>query len=168
MLAYFGLQYTSPSIVAGLLMVLLIVRFVLSKPKAPQANHVKFLFLAVIILLSFSLFTGSEFGIRFYPVAVSLIFFCVFAYSIVFPPTVIERLARLTKSSFSPAGVQYTRKVTYAWCIFFILNGAISFYTCLFSDMETWTLYNGLISYILMGILGASEWLIRQTIKHKH
>ncbi|MDU0353029.1 hypothetical protein RS130_02950 [Paraglaciecola aquimarina] len=167
-LAYLGLQYTSPSVVAGVLMGLLVLRFAVYKSKAKQEKHVKLMFLAVLILLTFSLFTDSQFGIRFYPVAVSLIFLCLFAYSLIFPPTVIERLARLTNNDFSPAGVKYARKVTIAWCLFFVLNGSISFYTCMYSDMQTWTLYNGVISYVLMGILGAAEWLIRQTVKHKH
>lgn len=164
-IAFLGLQYTSPSVVSAILIGLLVLRFTVNRSKAGQENHVKLLFVAVFILLTFSLLTDSQHGIRFYPVAVNLIFLALFAYSLIFPPSVIERIARIKHSDLSPLAVGYTRKVTFVWCGFFIVNGSISFYTFMFSDMEIWALYNGVISYILMGVLGTAEWLVRQKVK---
>ncbi len=92
----------------------------------------------------------------------------VFGYSYFKPPTVIESLARLTEPNFSEAGVRYTTNVTVVWCAFFVVNGAISLYTALYSSIDIWTLYNGLLSYILMGILMGVEFLIRQKVKKSH
>ena len=76
----------------------------------------------------------------------------------------VERLARIREPHLSPAGVRYTRKVTQVWCGFFIGNGAIALFTVLYADMRLWTLWNGVIAYILMGTLMASEWLVRQRV----
>ncbi|MFT2091849.1 hypothetical protein [Paraglaciecola sp. 2405UD69-4] len=167
-IAYFGLKYCSPSIVSGLLIALLALRFVLDKSSTYKPKHFKWIFGAVLTLLVFSLLSNSDYGIKFYPVAMSLMFFAVFGYSLISPPTIIERFARIKNKNLSDYGVSYTRFFTKVWCVFFIINASISSYTAMYSDIEIWTLYNGVISYVLMGVLGASEWLIRQTVKHKH
>jgi len=61
--------------------------------------------------------------------------------------------------------IPYTRKVTIIWCGFFMLNGVLALLTTLYASDRIWALYNGLISYCLMGLLFAGEWLVRP--KHK-
>jgi uncharacterized membrane protein len=41
----------------------------------------------------------------------------------------------------------------------------MALYTALFTSMATWTLYNGLIAYLLMGLLFAGEYLVRLRVK---
>jgi uncharacterized membrane protein len=48
------------------------------------------------------------------------------------------------------------------WCGFFILNGCMAAWTAFAASRETWALYNGLISYLLMGVLFAGEWVFRR------
>ncbi|MEL2256273.1 hypothetical protein AAER79_32680, partial [Klebsiella pneumoniae] len=55
--------------------------------------------------------------------------------------------------------------VTQVWCGFFIINGAIALFTVLHADISLWTLWNGMIAYLLMGTLMAGEWLVRQRVK---
>ena len=50
------------------------------------------------------------------------------------------------------------------WCLFFIVNGAIALVTVLSKNQALWTLYNGLISYLLMGTLLGGEWLYRKRV----
>ena len=78
---------------------------------------------------------------------------------------IIERLARLQEPDLPPEGVRYTRKVTWAWCGFFIVNGGIAAWTALYADLAAWTLYNGCISYLLMGLMFAVEWLCRRRVR---
>ena len=59
----------------------------------------------------------------------------------------------------------YTRKVTQAWCAFFILNGLAAAATVWLGDRWLWSLYNGFIAYVLMGILMGTELLIRRKVK---
>lgn len=101
----------------------------------------------------------------YYPVLVNVLLLLLFAYSLFSPPTVVERLARITEPQLDATGVAYTRRVTQVWCGFFIVNGAIALATCLSGDIALWTLYNGGISYLLMGALMGIEWIVRKRIR---
>ena len=79
----------------------------------------------------------------------------------------IERFARIQEPDLDHEGVIYTRKVTIAWCLFFLSNGLIALYTVFYSSIEIWTLYNGFVSYILMGLFFAVEYLIRLKVRGK-
>ena len=92
----------------------------------------------------------------------------VFSFSLFKPPSVIETFARLKEKNLNKKGIKYTEKVTLIWCLFFIINGCISFYTALYSELEFWMLYNGFISYILMGCLFLGEFLVRLKVKRHH
>jgi acyl-coenzyme A synthetase/AMP-(fatty) acid ligase/3-hydroxymyristoyl/3-hydroxydecanoyl-(acyl carrier protein) dehydratase len=54
---------------------------------------------------------------------------------------------------------------TLIWCGFFILNGGIAGYTVFFTPDAVWSVYNGGISYLLMGILFFGEIMIRKAVK---
>jgi hypothetical protein len=52
------------------------------------------------------------------------------------------------------------------WVIFFALNAGISFDSA-FRSLEWWSLYNGIISYLLIGSLMGGEYLIRRQFKRR-
>ncbi|OXY81028.1 hypothetical protein [Oceanimonas doudoroffii] len=108
---------------------------------------------------------GARLGLQFYPVLVNLSLLLVFGGSLFGSRTVIERLARLREPDLPPEGVAYTRKVTQAWCVFFALNGAVSAGTMLWASPAVWALYNGLIAYLLIGLMLAGEWVIRRRVR---
>jgi uncharacterized membrane protein len=103
--------------------------------------------------------------LKLYPALVNAALLCVFAASLIQPPSMIERLARLADPALPPAAVAYTRRVTAVWCLFFAGNGAVALATALWGSDELWALYNGLIAYGLMGLLFSLEWLVRQRVK---
>jgi len=102
---------------------------------------------------------------KVYPVAVSLAVAAVFALSLCFPPSIIERIARVTEPDLPPAGVIYTRRVTAVWVGFLLLNAGISTATALCGSLELWALWNGLLSYLAMGLLFAGEFLVRRRVR---
>lgn len=117
----------------------------------------------VLCLLSLAF---SAIGFMFYyPVAVNLIMLAVFASSLKGEQSIVERLARLQDPNLSPRGVRYTRNVTKAWCVFFVLNGAIAATTALIGDLKLWTWWNGLLSYGAMGLMFGGEYLLRCRLK---
>ncbi|WP_447856435.1 hypothetical protein [Enterobacter sp. WI-ESBL-E8] len=120
--------------------------------------------LAGVVLCMASALLHAHQWVLFYPVVVNLVMLLVFGGSLWTTMPMVERLARIREPHLSPAGVRYTRKVTQVWCGFFIGNGAIALFTVLYADMRLWTLWNGVIAYILMGTLMASEWLVRQRV----
>ena len=103
-----------------------------------------------------------------YPVAVNLALLASFGWSLRRPPTVIERMARLQEPDLPAYAVAYTRRVTQAWCLFFLLNAAVSSATALWATEAVWALYNGVIAYGLMGLMFAAEWLIRGRVRRRN
>jgi uncharacterized membrane protein len=117
------------------------------------------------VLGGVTLLGNSVLPLKLYPVLVSTVLFAVFAASLARPPSAIERLARLTDPDLPPAAVAYTRRVTQVWCGFFVFNGTVSLGTALWGSPATWALYNGLLAYVLMGVLFGGEWLMRRRVK---
>jgi uncharacterized membrane protein len=103
--------------------------------------------------------------LKLYPVLVNALLLLVFGVSLWRGPPVVERLARLTEPDLPPEGVAYTRRVTKAWCFFFMANGAIAAATAWWASTDTWALYNGFIAYLLIGAMFGGEWLLRR--RHK-
>lgn len=113
----------------------------------------------VLVIATFVFNDGLP--LKLYPVLVNMALLGVFALSLWWPPTVIERLARLGHPDLPPEGVRWVTNVTKAWCLFFVLNGGIALWTALHASDATWALYNGVIAYVLIGAMLAGEWLFR-------
>lgn len=122
--------------------------------------------IALFLIAGLAILNDSKVALHFYPVLVNVSLLVVFGFSLYWPPTIVERMARLTEPTLDAHGVHYTRRVTQVWCVFFIANGAISSWTALIDNEKIWTLYNGFISYILMGALFAGEWLVRRRVRN--
>ncbi|MBU3003483.1 hypothetical protein [Paraglaciecola arctica] len=166
-IAYVGLSYGSPSLVALGLIVILLLRYKFGHSLLLNTTYVRLFIVTVIVVLGYSLITDSSYGIRFYPVVTSLLFLGIFAISLWSEQSIIERIARIREPDLPESAISYTRKVTISWCVFFLINGIIAFYTAVYSDIEIWTLYNGFISYCIMALLTAVEWLVRKKYKYK-
>ncbi|KPQ25196.1 MAG: putative membrane protein [Halomonas sp. HL-48] len=133
--------------------------------RMPQARY-----LAMVMAASLLTLGGlghAELGMRAYPVTVNAIMLSIFMASLCKGMPIVERLARLREPDLPPAGVRYTRRVTWAWCGFFTANGAIACWTALYADLAVWSLYNGVISYVLIALMFAGEWLIRRRFRSR-
>jgi uncharacterized membrane protein len=115
----------------------------------------------VIVLALVSMWRGSHDAMLYYPVLMNAGMLLLFGSSLAFPPTIVERIARLRHPDLPDEAVPYLRRVTLAWCVFFIGNGAVALYTATLTSFETWALYNGLIAYLLIGAMFAGELLTR-------
>ncbi|WP_041863163.1 COG4648 family protein [Bordetella petrii] len=104
---------------------------------------------------------NTESALRAYPVMMNALLLLAFGVSLVRGRPVIERLARLRQPCLPPEGVRYTRRVTQVWCGFFLVNGLIAAALGVWGSWRAWTWYNGAISYALIGMLLAGEWLVR-------
>ncbi len=105
--------------------------------------------------------------LRWYPVFVNGSMLVLFGVTLLRPPSMAERLARLKEPDLPPHAVEYTRKVTMAWCGFFLVNGSIAAATSLWGTDAQWALYNGGIAYGLMGVFAGAEYLVRLRVKAK-
>lgn len=113
-----------------------------------------------------SLLLQDEFWLKFYPVLMSLGSASVFAYTLFRPPSMIERFARLHQPHLPESGVHWTRQVTKVWCGFLIINALVALLT-VFLATSIWAIYNGFISYLLMGVLLLGEYLLRRRQQKK-
>ena len=118
-----------------------------------------------IVLAAIAVWANMLLPLKLYPVLVSCVMLALFGYSLRFPPTMIERLARLRQPNLHPLVVMYMRRVTQIWCVFFVINGSIGLGTALWASEAVWSLYTGVISYVLMGILFGGELLYRPRFK---
>lgn len=153
---YFSLGNIEPRWIALILLSVAVLRALTSPEK-----FWRYAAGAALLLALLSMYLNHATPLKLYPVIVSATLLCVFSISLWHPPTVIERLARLQDPNLPVEAIAYTRKVTLVWCFFFLLNGSIALFTALYASDKIWALYNGLISYCLMGILFGGEWLIR-------
>ncbi len=166
---YFGLQYLQPKYLAISLAALVILRALFTNNQLLKA--IKGLWIVILVigltLAGFSYFSNTDLGLKLYPVIITGSFLALFSYSLFNPPSVIERLARLQEPELPPEGVRYTKAVTQVWCGFFVFNMVAALYTVFFTTTEVWALYNGLISYLLMGALFISELAYRKWVLQK-
>ena len=107
-------------------------------------------------------------ALKFYPAVINLAIFILFFSSTFTNETVIQKIARMMEGKELPDIVKnYTRKLTYVWCVFLLFNFLVSSAT-IFMSSKIWTVYNGCISYLLTGLLFAVEYVIRIRFKRKH
>ena len=153
---WFGMGRLEPRWLAGMLLLVVIARALGKREPFWWAAAV-----GAAVLVAAAWAANDALPLKLYPVLVSAVLLGLFGMSLRHPPTAIERLARLQDPDLPSEAIPYTRKVTIVWCVFFVVNGSISAGTALWATDAVWALYNGLISYLLMGALFAGEWLVR-------
>ena len=160
LLVYFGLQHFEPRWAAAFLVTMVLLRLGSSRTLSSYG------FAAAVIALGVLASVGNAWlPLKLYPVGVNLFFLITFGLSLVYPPSAVERLARIKEPNLSEQGVFYTRWVTQVWMCFFVINGSIALGTALWASDAVWTVYNGLIAYCLMGALAGGELLVRRWLK---
>lgn len=161
-IVYFGLSHLPISVLGGSLFVLFMIRLLASlwhhkktaQELIPMALGVGGVLLAATIL-------QSEKLLLFVPVAMNVVLLLSFGATLFKGTPMIERFATLAGEEITERVQGYCRRVTWVWVGFFSLNGTVALYTVLFASKEVWTLYNGLISYTLIGALMGVEYLFR-------
>ncbi|HAT1681603.1 TPA: DNA gyrase subunit B [Klebsiella oxytoca] len=159
----FGLAHNSLYWLLPLMALLLLIRFRQTRRQAEPLRVVtQVVAVAGITLCVASYLLKTHQLLLFYPVVVNAVMLAVFGGSFWSGIPIVERLARLRDPHIPETAVHYTRRVTQIWCAFFIFNGGVALFTALHGDMSMWTAWNGMIAYLLMGLLMGSEWLVRR------
>lgn len=161
---YFGISYFSPRYLALGFGFVFILRFALSI----KQRQMLLLSIGGMVISLIGILTNQEIIIKLYPVLINLSLYLLFFYSLFRPRSMIENLARIRTPNLSQAAINYTRKLTKIWCIFFIINGGIALWTAFCTPVKIWAFYNGFLSYIFIGILFVSEFIYRQYARRKN
>ncbi|MDR1996726.1 MAG: hypothetical protein LBQ83_00110 [Candidatus Margulisbacteria bacterium] len=130
------------------------------------ALRLVWLVLAVLLSLGLGVYQNPLF-LKLYPALISLLFLGAFGLSLSGGESIIEKFARRSGAPLDNRARAYCRKVTLCWCAFFVFNLLMSLTSAFFLPLEWWTLYNGLIAYLLMGCLFAGEWLVRRQVSQR-
>lgn len=158
-LVYFGLQHWSYRVFGFMIIAVGIGKFYLSRSKARKNDA---LLLAVTVLCGLLIWAfPSELAVKLYPVCMSALVGSFFALSLWQKESLIERLARLSGAEMTPDAVRYTRRLTALWAILLYVNGLIALYLARFGTTESWTLYCGFLSYVILGGFMGGELLFR-------
>lgn len=120
-----------------------------------------------LLLAAAAIISNAWLPLKLYPVMVNVAMLCAFGFSLISPPSMVERLARLREPDLPAEAILYTRRVTQVWCVFFVVNGSIALATALWASPDIWSLYNGVIAYLLTGLLFGGEYIVRVRFKRR-
>ena len=160
-IVWLGLKYLGAPAIVGILAVVVALRLALGRRTALDLVLVLAVLAAVVLLA-----IDSRTAVLIHPVLVNFGFAGVFAYTLAAPPPMVERLARILDPDL-PAAAPYLRKVTLAWIGFFLVNGTIAVWTVVWGTIDQWAIYNGVIAYLLIGVMFAGELLVRRRVMPK-
>lgn len=161
---WLGHGKVEPRWLAGLLLLAAATRL----PSLAISQAARWSAFGALALAAAAVWANALLPLKLYPVLVNAALLAAFGYSLAAPPSMVERLARLREPDLPPAAVGYTRRVTQVWCGFFVANGALALGTALWASEAVWSLYTGVIAYLLMGALFGAEYLFRLRFKRLH
>ncbi len=105
--------------------------------------------------------------LKYYPPVMNFCLFMIFFSSLFQERTVIQKIALASDPDSNEAVMKYTRNLTYIWAVFTFLNFLVSVGTVFMSE-KIWALYNGFISYLLVGIIFIIEYIVRINFMRKY
>ena len=159
-LVYFGRDRLSPQVLAIVLVLIIWLRKRIAFGMRPSP----WLVAGGLLLALLALGRNDVLPLKLYPVLVNGALLAIFGASLWYPPPVAERIARLGYPDLPIEIVAYTRKVTQAWCVFFGANALTALWTAVWGSDDVWFYYNGIIAYLLAGLMFTGEWLLRRRL----
>jgi len=161
---WFGHGAIEPRWLAGLLLLAAATRL----PAVKLSAAARWSAAAALVLAACAIAANAVLPLKLYPVLVNGALLAAFGASLLSGQSMVERLARLREPDLPAVAVGYTRRVTQAWCLFFLANGMVALGTALFAPENVWSLYTGVVSYVLMGLMFGGEYLLRMRFKRLH
>ncbi|MCB9897783.1 MAG: hypothetical protein H6825_07255 [Planctomycetes bacterium] len=170
-LVWFGLTHGSPRRVALVLLCVLLpaVALRLRSSRRDAWRGLAILPLVTVAALLAAALLDSAGLVLVTPVVINLLLLAAFGATLRRrdargrPGTpMIERFARLQEPELPPDKVAWCRAWTIVWCVFFLLNGTAAALLADFAPLSWWAFYTGLLSYGLIGLLFALEFVMRR------
>lgn len=170
-LLYPGLVYVGRAVVPPLVFVALVLALIGARLLATSSPVARVWRLplagAATVIALLAVFDGLL-AAKAYPVVLSLGTAAVFGASLVRPPSLIERFARLQEPDLPPKGQAYCRTVTIVWTVWLVLNGIIAGGLAVWGSDAVWALWTGVVAYVVIGILFGGEMLVRRVVRRSH
>ncbi len=157
-LVYFGKHAIPPYVLALVLIPLVWMRRTLVFGIRSNGGLVA----GTLLLAALAFSSNATLPLKLSPVLVNGSLLVLFATSLRWPPSIAERAARIRYPDLPADLVTYTRRVTQAWCVFFGSNALVALWTAVLAPDRIWFYYNGVIAYILAGLMFAAEFFTRR------
>lgn len=163
LVVWLGLSRYSARVIALAGVALLLPRVAFALRNARRADVVPVLWVPASVgaVLAVAAILDDRRFVLAMPVVMSAVLLAHFAGSLRTVP-LVERFARLRSPELSPAQVRYCRTVTLVWSGFFVVNASVALTLTLAAPVWAWTLYTGLLAYVAMAVLGATEYVVRK------
>ncbi|MCL1836536.1 MAG: AMP-binding protein [Treponema sp.] len=168
------IRKTGVRVLSLFVMAFAFLAFITVTSRKKKAKGISFVWNSLLLftLGALCLIVNSAFFLKFYPLLMNIMLLAAFGFTLFSPPVMIFRFATMQdksiRGSLGEKKIEsYCRKVTIVWCCFFIFNGSAATYTILSGSDILWSVYNGGISYILIGILFAGEFIVRKMVQKK-
>jgi len=142
------------------------------KGKHTIALFVSPLILCVIGVISLCL-DDSPIIIKLYPALASLAYLTIMVTSFFFPPPLAYYFVDIFDKSIKtkiPKEIfdNFCHRATVIWCVFFVIDGIIASITAYLGSDFVWGIYNGGITYCVMGLIFVGEFIVLKTIEKKY
>lgn len=164
-IVFLGQGHVNTRVFVAFALVLLVIRVAVLPPGALRAWRVP-LAGAVLLLLALASL-DSDLAAKAYPVLVSAALAVGFGLSLLWPPSVVERIAVLSEPHLTAKGRLYCRRVTGIWTAWLVLNAALAAALAVWGSVEIWALWTGLLSYLVMGGLFLGEYAVRRRVRRR-
>ncbi|MFC3095375.1 hypothetical protein [Alteromonas sediminis] len=158
-LVYHYVSDVNPRWFALVLITLYAIKFGLSPSTKSTQDWLMLMIVSAFCSCIFLL--QSQTLLKFYPVLMSIGVGSAFFVSLTGEQCLIDKFARMGGKPPPPEAHTYLRRLTLIWGILLFVNGAVSAFTAWYTSLATWTLYNGLLSYLFMACFALFEWLYR-------
>lgn len=167
LVVYAALRWTSPRVASLVLLVVLVPGALLGRARrgTTSTNPLRSLAwvpLVVVAMLVTSAVVADLGGALMVPVVTNGALLFAFGGTLWRPPPMIERFARVQVADLSAPEQRWCRGWTWAWCGLFFLNAGVAGTLAWTHQLEAWTTYNGLVAYVLMGLMFGIEYTIRK------
>ena len=160
---WFGLQHRNPRSVALILLAVIVPLAILRlRGSAREIRRFAILPVCTVLALTAGAWLNDVGYVLAVPVVISVLLLAAFGTTLrpgAMP--MIERFARMQVSELNSEQLAWCRSWTWIWCGFFVANGVTAALLAA-GDLEWWTLYTGALSYLLVALLLASEWVLRR------
>lgn len=172
LIVYVGLQRWPPHVLSGTLLGLLAtlttLRWLLTRSTdsqaddTPQGRRLPVWPLLTMGLLALGAILKQGMFVKAVPVMVSGGLLTMFALSLRSEQSMVERFARRQDPELTPDKVRYCRRVTIVWCWFFVFNITTTLVLAAVAPLSWWSLYTGMVAYVLIGTLFTVEYVVRK------
>jgi uncharacterized membrane protein len=160
----------------SVLVILLAAAYILINRRRYHGRHPIFIFITPAILFCIGLVCliidsdknvhiDPKLVFKVYPALADLVYLTIMGTSLFIPPPLVSYFVTMfdksLKDRLDPSYLErYCRKATIIWCIFFFIDAIIAMITVIWASELVWGIYNGGVTYVLMGMIFAGEYVV--------